>query len=79
MGGLGAGILGAGVGGLAGYAIGSAMANREEHHGDDHYAGSDVGGGTENYDAGGSTSGWDSGGDGGGDFGGGGDSGGGDW
>ena len=82
MGGLGAGILGAGVGGLAGYALGSAIANREEHHGGDHYAGSDAGGGTENYDAGGSTSGWDSGGDGGGDFGGGGgDSGGGggDW
>jgi len=83
MGGLGAGILGAGVGGLAGYAIGSAMANRDESHGGDHYAGSG-GGDSSSFDAGGSSSGWDDGGGGGGcdggggggDFGGGG---GGDW
>jgi uncharacterized membrane protein YgcG len=75
---LGAGVIGAGVGGLAGYALGSALANRDEHHGADHYAGSGYDDGSSSYDAGGSTSGWDDGG-GGGDFGGGDSGGGGDW
>lgn len=78
---LGAGIAGAAVGGLAGYAIGRATADNDSSDYSSSYSGSsdsssyssDSGG---SYDAGGSTSGWDSGG-GGGDFGGGG--GGGDW
>lgn len=73
--GLGAGLLGAGLGGVAGYALGHAMADRDHDapSADTHH---DAG----NWDAGGGTSDWDGGG-GGGDFGGGGDAGGGggDW
>ncbi|MFO0605545.1 MAG: hypothetical protein U0324_20355 [Polyangiales bacterium] len=76
--GLGTGIAGAALGGLAGYALGNAMAHRgEETHG-----GAASEGGNDTWDAGGSASGWDDGGGGGGgDFGGGGDAGGGggDW
>lgn len=73
--GLGTGIAGAALGGLAGYAIGNAMANRgEETHG------AAAEGDNGNWDAGGSASGWDDGGGGGGgDFGGDAGGGGGDW
>ena len=81
IGGLGAGILGAGVGGLAGYALGSAMAHREDERygGGDHNVGGSGDNGTPDFDAGGGSSDWGDGG-GGGDIGGG-DSGGGggDW
>lgn len=75
--GLGTGLAGAALGGLAGYAIGSAMA----HHGEETHVGNAADTGNDAWDAGGSTSGWDDGGGGGGDFGGGGDAGGGggDW
>jgi len=75
--GIGTGIAGAALGGLAGYALGNAMANRGEEgaHG---AAGSE--GNNDSFDAGGSSSGWDDGGGGGGDFGGGdAGGGGGDW
>lgn len=87
---LGAGLIGAGLGGLAGYAIGRAVSEHEHHghagaHVDEHYTAvgpvtsADMApsqGGYENYDAGGSTSGWDGGGwDGGSSEGGGWDSG----
>lgn len=80
---LGAGLIGAGLGGLAGYALGRAAAEAEHHH--EHHVHSDsdvaetVSSDDNNYDAGGSTSGWDdwdSGSNDGGDWGG---SDGGDW
>ncbi|MBI5512580.1 MAG: hypothetical protein HY909_02365 [Deltaproteobacteria bacterium] len=76
-GGVGSHIAAAGLGGLAGYALGSALSDR--HEGASHDGGHAPGNtsGDTGYDAGGSTSGWDDGG-GGGDFGGG-DAGGGDF
>lgn len=72
---LGTGLAGAALGGLAGYALGNALANRDEAPA----SGGSLADSDSNWDAGGSTSGWD---DGGGDVGGdmGGDAGGGgDW
>jgi hypothetical protein len=82
--GLGSGLLGAGLGGLAGYELGKAAGEREEHErGRD---GGMLGGGSNddsdrdrsNWDEGGDSGGWDDSSGGGGDWGGGGDGGGGD-
>lgn len=71
--GLGAGLMGAGLGGLAGYALGRSMSEHDDDAPapESHDAGWDAGGGTSDWDSGG----------GGGDFGGGdaGGGGGGDW
>jgi hypothetical protein len=76
-GGVGSHIAAAGLGGLAGYALGSALSDHHGHGGAEHHP-ADTNAGDGGYDDGGSTSGWDDGGGGGGDFGGG-DAGGGDF
>jgi len=76
MGPVGGGLLGAGLGGLAGYELGKAAGEREERDRDDRDDLSNSGGGNDDYDAGGGGSGWD---DSGGSDGGGSDGGGSDF
>jgi hypothetical protein len=74
MGSLGGGLLGAGLGGLAGYELGKAAGERERDigRGGENQGGNfDSGGGGVGFDAGGGGSDWDDGGGGGGDAGGG--------
>ncbi len=73
MGPVGGGIIGAGLGGIAGYELGKYEGEREERNREERRAGDDGG----NYDAGGGGSSWDDGGGGGGFDGGGGNDGGG--
>jgi hypothetical protein len=81
MGPLGGGLIGAGLGGLAGYELGKMEGEREERDREERWgggaAGNDDDSGGGNFDAGGGGSDWDDGGGGGGFDGGGGDGGGG--
>jgi hypothetical protein len=80
MGPLGGGLIGAGLGGLAGYELGKMEGEREERDREGRWGGGDDRGddrGGGNFDAGGGGSDWDDGGGGGGFDGGGGDGGGG--
>jgi len=79
MGPVGGGLIGAGLGGLAGYELGKLEGSREGHDREGGFTGANQGGGDEggNYDAGGGGSDWDAGG--GGSAGGGGGGGGSDF